>query len=478
MEFYLGILLGLVALIAIVWAFVRSRVGGEPHCRGCGFSLAGLTEPEVCPECGRSLSRRRAVVVGERRNRKKLVVVFLVLGGLSSVLLWLDGANRRGFLPANEYKPAWLLLNEAYLLDDQRASAATDEIVDRIDNLKLGTAWRDRLVRVARDRHRQTWRVFPDSLWAVITRAMIRGELTFEQIGRVYEDTGGEVVDIEVKPYTMKRVYPGDRLLLSGKIRWRDGAPSTNHLREAFVFGNEYETLVEFQTPSGVVQAATSGYGRAWVGDGLGKNSGSFTCEFQIPESLTPDVHRAEIRVSMKFDASMLPSLSRVSLTDEQKAEFERLGKDIVADFDVDVVELGSEDPLVVEPKSLSDDPSSLIQFELIDHEPALRGYDVPVVEFSIARSQLLDPEIGLAGFIVVQQEDRMHRTAIRLDSGAGPKVDSAVLMSILPGRYSVRYQYSSLYARQSRDGMERVLGGSVDLGEYELPMIVNEPKR
>ncbi|GAB5495883.1 MAG: hypothetical protein Phyf2KO_09630 [Phycisphaerales bacterium] len=406
------------------------------------------------------------------------MVAFAVLAGLSSVLLWLDGANRRGLMPVNEYKPAWLLIGEAYLLGNDRASAATVEVVDRIDNQQLGPEWRDQLLNVALDRHRQTWRAFPDSLWATITRAMIRGMLTFEQISRVYEDTGGEVVDIEVNRNTAKRAYPGESIRLRGRFRWRDGAPSRNNIRDAFVIDNEYETLVEIHTPSGVVQAATSGNGRVFVGDGFGKQSNRFSCEFTIPEELPPDVYRAEIRVSMKFDPSMLSHLSAVGLSDKEYAEYETLGKEIVADFEIEVAELGSDDPVVVEPESLSGDPTSLIEFELIDHECALHGHQLPVAYFRIARSPLLKSEIGLAGYIVMQQETRMHRTQIRLDSGSGPEEDGAVMLSILPGRYSVRYQYNQLHARRARDGMEQVLGGSVDLGEYELPMIVNDPQR
>ena len=167
----------------LVWALVRPRRGAEMHCRRCGFSLAGLTEPERCPECGAALDRKRATVRGERRPRRRLMLTGLGLVVLSSAFVLVDRASVTGFMPVREYKPAWLLMAEAYTLGDRRASLATDEIVRRINLGELNKKHNDRLVSISLARHAQTWRSFPDAQWMVITEAMASQELTRRRSG-------------------------------------------------------------------------------------------------------------------------------------------------------------------------------------------------------------------------------------------------------------------------------------------------------
>jgi len=89
----------------LVWRGWPRRVGTEPSCAGCGYSLLNL-ESNRCPECGRH--RMRGVLLGKREwNDRRLFV-----GGalIAAALLWgvgpfygflSDGLNWRRLVPTS-----------------------------------------------------------------------------------------------------------------------------------------------------------------------------------------------------------------------------------------------------------------------------------------------------------------------------------------------------------------------------------------
>jgi hypothetical protein len=96
----LAIVLGLVGLVCLI-QFIRSvrgqRVGATPHCRSCGYDLTGRpAESMQCSECGARLSRRSAIVHGEKRRSGKQIAIW---GSLSAGLL----------LSAMSFSVAWLV---------------------------------------------------------------------------------------------------------------------------------------------------------------------------------------------------------------------------------------------------------------------------------------------------------------------------------------------------------------------------------
>ncbi|MEM1072767.1 MAG: hypothetical protein AAGH71_08100 [Planctomycetota bacterium] len=120
-----GLLLGIGLLIAIVgraW-----RCGRHPVCRGCGFHLAGLNAPSACPECGRDLTRRRAIATGDRRRWPVPAgLVLVALGVLSLGYALIDN-------PAMDpRKPVWVLAAEHRLFGQARENRLLDEIERRV----------------------------------------------------------------------------------------------------------------------------------------------------------------------------------------------------------------------------------------------------------------------------------------------------------------------------------------------------------
>ncbi|MEO1716215.1 MAG: hypothetical protein AAFR76_03800 [Planctomycetota bacterium] len=121
-----GLLLGVGLLIAIVGRAWRH--GRHPVCRGCGFHLAGLNAPSACPECGRDLTRRRAIAAGDRRRWPvPAVLVLVALGVLSLGYAVLDD-------PAlDARKPVWMLDVERRAFGESRDGRTRDEIKRRLD---------------------------------------------------------------------------------------------------------------------------------------------------------------------------------------------------------------------------------------------------------------------------------------------------------------------------------------------------------
>src|SRR5687768_14327483 len=96
----------------LLWRGWRGVRGGDhPTCRRCNFDLFGRpADSTVCPECGADVTRKRAIVTGQRQRRGGLAVtgaIALVLGLAASGLFgWQVGRT----VEWQRYKPvAWLL---------------------------------------------------------------------------------------------------------------------------------------------------------------------------------------------------------------------------------------------------------------------------------------------------------------------------------------------------------------------------------
>ena len=62
------------------WGRWGRRVNDHPICRKCGYDLLGLSPgTAACPECGRSLSRKRAKRRGLRVKRPGAIAFALIL---------------------------------------------------------------------------------------------------------------------------------------------------------------------------------------------------------------------------------------------------------------------------------------------------------------------------------------------------------------------------------------------------------------
>jgi hypothetical protein len=128
----LAVLLGLV-LVIVAWR--GKRVDDHPVCARCRYDLSGLgADQGQCPECGQDLTRDRAQRTGNCRKRPVvlaggMMLTIAALGALgASLLLIATSANWQ------KQKPAWWLNYEMQYLGKQRANAALDEIMRRLDN--------------------------------------------------------------------------------------------------------------------------------------------------------------------------------------------------------------------------------------------------------------------------------------------------------------------------------------------------------
>jgi len=168
-----------VALFALGWR--GRRVNDHPICRKCGFDLVGATDDaERCPECGRDLGRRRAVLIGARRRRKGSVYTGMCLLAVSIVgagaLVW---SKHTGF-DWRDHAPLWVLKREARIGSQARAHAAIWELNDRATRSSNATEIHDWIVGHAMAAMRDKSIAFPPVLSVVMSDAIKAGDIRLE----------------------------------------------------------------------------------------------------------------------------------------------------------------------------------------------------------------------------------------------------------------------------------------------------------
>ena len=157
MDLVLFTILGLVAIVLafglMVFARRGRRVDDHPLCRKCRYDLSGSTDadaglPYACPECGRSLDRRRAVRIGNRVRRTGFIWVGLLL-----ILIGLCTLTGVGFVGKERFvavqsRPDWMLILQVNYLQDH---AAIGELYHRGEFGMLDQDQYDRLLPTALD---------------------------------------------------------------------------------------------------------------------------------------------------------------------------------------------------------------------------------------------------------------------------------------------------------------------------------------
>lgn len=467
MEYSLGILLCSLGVLVLVWAFVRPRHGDEPHCRACRFSLAGLTEPGRCPECGRDLSRPRSKVKGHRPSPKRAAFWCLGLVLMGGALIGLDAMNRTGFFPLTKYKPAFVLQAEAYVLGDLRASMATDELVDRINGGTLGKEAEDRLVKTALARHAQTWRGFPDAQWGVITAAMGTGRMSVEQIQRVWDDCIADMRVVEVGKGE-RSFLPGERIEIVMGLDFRAGELGDSSsgigyvalaaLRASLQSGDSQEKLVKSQ-PFGspvIVYVPPSGV--------LGTEMDQ---EFEFTLTVPDEVGEYSIDVVLECKVINDSMTRQWTAYDSDFIDtIPELKRTIKVPVTIRVAESDAPDLPVVDPSTLG--VITPIDFQIVKID-ADRGHG-PTLVFRYQIKEEIEAGIGFGGHLVFEQDGK------ELLSPLDNKRTYLYLQSVLPlrdfrpGEVRVRYEYDREHARKIRSSMSSVLGGPIDLGTFTIP--------
>ena len=179
-----GAFCAFVGTINLALGWRGPRVDDHPRCRRCRYDLSGIDVPNTCPECGRALTRRRAIRVGRRRRRP----VWLGLGVLS-LLTGLSVFGYIGFHYARSvdwdpYKPT------AWLISDLRNGrlAAWNEVRRRQDDGALSVDQTVTLVGIARNQiamlpGNRPWRAF--RITPFIVQAWLDGHASDADLGVV-----------------------------------------------------------------------------------------------------------------------------------------------------------------------------------------------------------------------------------------------------------------------------------------------------
>jgi hypothetical protein len=467
MEYYLGLLLVLVGVLVLVWVFVRPRRGDEPHCRKCNINLVGLKEPARCPECGRDLAGPRAMVRGQRPSRKRGLCWFVGLALMGGAFVGLDAMNRTGFIPLNTHKPAALLQAEAYLLEDLRASRATDELVDRITRGAIGVEARDRLVRTALARHAQTWRSFPDGQWGVITQAISEGRLSVEQLVRVWENCIEDMRLIEVGE-NEREYLPGEQIDVRMGVNFRAGAVDSTQNGLGFIsMASVRASLRHDGTPETSLRVVPNGAPKVVYKPPIGARGASMDHELVSRLSLPDTVgsHTVTFTVECKLVADASARQWKVFDSDIV-SQIPQLKHTIEVPVTIHTAELDLPHIPVVDPSALSvEEP---IEFTVVRVASASHRSPFAVIRYQIADG--IDQGVGFGGHLVFEQDERVlkipldnKRTHIYLQL-------LAQLEGFAPGEVQVRYESDPDQAKLLRSTMTSVLGGPIELGTITIP--------
>jgi hypothetical protein len=228
-------------LLRIGWR--GRRVGGDPHCGRCGYSLTGLPG-SICPEFGTDVGAI-PIVRGPRRRRYGLFVAGLVmLGGSLPVLLGFC-AYRARQIDWYRYRPTSLVLKDARSSLDVSSAAGFDELLRR---LKAGTLSASQVQKVTdaalQEEARPTRRGEPlRSAIAILNELYARNRLSESQktsffqnriryslearpiadvsdgipvqlVERIYGDMPGMYFEtvIDPTPDSGRAVFPGERI--------------------------------------------------------------------------------------------------------------------------------------------------------------------------------------------------------------------------------------------------------------------------
>lgn len=187
--------LALVAIVPLALAGavllaigLRGRlVSTHPHCRACGFDLAGLPpdpgEPR-CPECGQPLSARRAVAPGRRRRRwvplAAASACLLLAVGVAGAFAW---AAATGY-DWNTVKPVWWLELDAASSDPARAVPAGVELAARAINAELTPGQLDRTIEHALSAQASRPGAWAPELGDMFETLHMKGMISDETYGR------------------------------------------------------------------------------------------------------------------------------------------------------------------------------------------------------------------------------------------------------------------------------------------------------
>lgn len=185
-----------VSLLFLIIAIRGRRIGSHPACRACAFDLSGVVPAaRACPECGKDLSRPRAIMKGRRAARPWLAAISaLVLaasvGGAGALAYF--SVSRAGW---NSIKPVWLLAGEAEGSDRAAAAAAIRELDARLARGSLTDAQALRVIRQALTRQADRAKPWHPEWGALLDAGIAANRLSIEQRVAYFENMSSPVIE-------------------------------------------------------------------------------------------------------------------------------------------------------------------------------------------------------------------------------------------------------------------------------------------
>lgn len=126
----------------LLWRALRGRrMDDHPVCRGCGFDLFGKpAEQTRCSECGRLVTRPRAIRIGNRQRSAMAVFfgVMALLPGLGMIGLMIAVAYAGPEM--DRHKPSWWLMAELSMAGPEMRTRTLAELGNRLASGNLSAS--------------------------------------------------------------------------------------------------------------------------------------------------------------------------------------------------------------------------------------------------------------------------------------------------------------------------------------------------
>lgn len=277
----LSVVLGLSGLLLLVTAIRGRRIDDHPRCRECGYDLSGHTAtPEVCPECGRNLSRsKRAVRIGHRRRRpvRAVLGVLMLVVSLSALMtiVWIRSSQVRLI----EYYPVWLLRMELESGDPASADGAIAELLRRYESGDLTVAQVTMLIERLVAQHSILTAHWTDQHSRFVESTWASGDLNDDRFAKYVKAAIDQAIVLSARP----KMRSGQSLMVQSEldaIRLSSdfNRSSTGGMADrVFVLQKRYEIRNGDELLWGARHATTS----APIGSGYSATSQSMTLDLE-----------------------------------------------------------------------------------------------------------------------------------------------------------------------------------------------------
>jgi hypothetical protein len=141
-----------VMLLVGLWFLRRGwhgrRVGDEPFCKKCGYSLVGL-ERTRCPECGVDVSGDKNIRIGRLTRRPRAIIYGAAMAVIALTFLSVTGWPRLRDFDWYTLKPTGWVLDDLASVNSPNRARALAEMDRRLKGGPLAKHHHDRMVDIA-----------------------------------------------------------------------------------------------------------------------------------------------------------------------------------------------------------------------------------------------------------------------------------------------------------------------------------------